>query len=137
MARQLQTDDYTFEVKETELDDVTDADPSVVYVLRELTTKKWRELNKAHSRKVPNKVTRRLEDVVDAEAFADALVDYVLVDWRGIVERGGSPAPCTAENKQRLDGILKAAIVGKAGLTQIVQSHEARDSSFRPTENLG
>lgn len=137
MPRQLQSDDYTFEVKETELDDVQDADPQVVYVLRELTTKKWRELNKTHSRKMPNKVTKRMEDVVDQEAFADAIVDYVLVDWRGIVERGGSPAPCTTENKHRLDGVLKAALVGKAGLSQIVQASEARDASFRPTEDLG
>jgi hypothetical protein len=137
MARQLQSDDYTFEVKETELDDVTDADPSVVYVLRELTTRKWRELNKSHSRKVPNKVTRRLEDVVDPEAFADALVDYVIVDWRGIVERGGVPASCTAENKQRLDGVIKAAIVGRAGLSQIVASADAKDTSFRTTESMG
>jgi hypothetical protein len=137
MPRQLQSDDYTFEVKETELDDVTDADPSVVYVLRELTTRKWRELNKAHSRKVPNKVTRRLEDVVDPEVFADALVDYVLIDWRGIVERGGKPAPCTPENKQRLDGIIKAALVGRAGLSQIVTAEANRDNSFRTTENMG
>ena len=137
MPRQLQSDDYTFEVKETELDDVQDADPQVVYVLCELTTKKWRELNKTHSRKMPNKVTKRMEDVVDQEAFADAIVDYVLVDWRGIVERGGSPAPCTTENKHRLDGVLKAALVGKAGLSQIVQASEARDASFRPTEDLG
>jgi NAD-dependent oxidoreductase involved in siderophore biosynthesis len=137
MPRQLQSDDYTFEVKETELDDVQDADPQVVYVLRELTTKKWRELNKTHSRKMPNKATKRMEDVVDQEAFADAIVDYVLVDWRGIVERGGNPAPCTTENKHRLDGVLKAALVGRAGLSQIVQASEARDASFRPTEDLG
>lgn len=137
MPRQLQSDDYTFEVNETELDDVTDADPSVVYVLRELTTRKWRELNKAHSRKVPNKVTRRLEDKTDPEVFADALVDYVLIDWRGIVERGGMPAPCTPENKQRLDGIIKAALVGRAGLSQIVTAEANRDNSFRTTENMG
>jgi len=137
MPRQLQSDDYTFEVKETELDDVQNADPQVVYVLRELTTKKWRELNKSYSRKVPNKVTKRMEDVLDQEAFADAIVEYVVVDWRGIVERGGTPAPCTTENKHRLDSVLKGALVSKAGQTQIVEASEARDASFRPTTELG
>lgn len=136
MARQLQTDDATFEVRETELDELPDPDPEVVYVLRELTTKKWRELNRAHTRRVPNKRTGRMEDVQDAEAFADALVDYVIADWRGIVS-GGQPADCTPENKLRLDGVVKSALVGRAGLTQIVREPEHREQSFRATGDVG
>lgn len=137
MPRQLQTEDATFEVRETELDEIPEADPEVVYTLRELTTKKWRDLNRQHTKRVPNKKTGRMEDQLDGEAFADALVDYVLVDWRGIQERGGTPAPCTPENKQRLDGQIKSALVGRAGLTQIVREPEHQEQSFRPTEGVG
>lgn len=137
MPRQLQTDDATFDVREDELDDVQHADAEVVYVLRELTTTKWREIKRQHTRKVPNKVTKQMEEVTDQEAFADDITDYVLVDWRGIVERGGVPAPCTRDNKLRLDGIIKAALVARAGLTQIVQAADHRDSSFRSPDPVG
>lgn len=136
MPRQLQTEDATFEVRESDLDEIADPDPEVVYVLRELTTRKWRELNKAHTTRKPNKRTGRMEDVQDAEGFADALVDYVIADWRGIID-GGQPAPCTTANKMRLDGVVKSALVGRAGLTQIVREPEQTEQSFRPTDGMG
>ena len=137
MSRQLQTEDATFDIRETDLEEIPEADGEVVYTLRELTTKKWRELHKQHTRKVLNKATRRLEPELDGEAFSDALVDFVIADWSGITERGGAPAPCTRENKLRLDGVLKSALVGSAGLTQIVQEPEDRDQSFRATSDVG
>jgi hypothetical protein len=137
MPRQLQTDGATFEVREDALDDLQHADPDVVYICRELTTTKWRELQRQHTRKVLNKASKQMENVTDNEAFSDAIVDYVLMDWRGIVERGGAPAPCTTENKLRLDGVVKAALVGKAGLSQIVEGAAIKETSFRPTPDVG
>ena len=137
MPRQLQTDDLTFWVAETDLDDISEADPEVRYELRELTTNTWRRIHKAHTKRVPNKATKAMESETDAEAFADALVDYVLVGWSGIVERGGAPAPCTTDNKLRLDSVVKAALVGRAGLTQIVQADAVRENSFRRTDPVG
>lgn len=137
MPRQLQTDGATFEVREDALDDLQHADPDVVYICRELTTTKWRELQRQHTRKVLNKATKQMENVTDNEAFSDAIVDYVLMDWRGIVERGGAAAPCTTGNKLRLDGVVKAALVGKAGLSQIVEGAAIKETSFRPTPDVG
>lgn len=136
MPRQLHTEDATFEVAETEIADIPEPDPSVVYVLRELTTHKWRELKRQHTTRRPNKQTRQMEDVLDDEGFSDALVDYVLVDWRGIVDRNG-PADCTRENKLRLDGVIKSALVGHAGLTQIVKEPEQQAQSFRSPAGVG
>lgn len=137
MPRQLQTDGATFEVREDALDDLQHADPDVVYICRELTTTKWRELQRQHTRKVLNKATKQMENVTDNEAFSDAIVDYVLMDWRGIVERGGAAAPCTTENKLRLDGVVKAALVSKAGLSQIVEGAAIKEASFRATPDVG
>lgn len=136
MARQLQTEDATFEVRESDMEEIPEPDPEVVYVLRELTTKKWRELNRAHTRRVPNKITKRMEDELNGEAFADALVDYVIADWRGIADRG-QPAPCTTENKLRLDGVIKSALVGCAGLTKITREGEDKAHSFRGSADVG
>lgn len=136
MPRQLHTEDATFEVCETDLPEIPEADGTVFYTLRELTTAKWREIRRANTTKRPNKQTRQMEAVLDEEAFSDDLVDYVLTDWRGILDRG-QPAPCTRENKLRLDGPIKAALVGKAGLTQIVQEPQHREQSFRPTADVG
>lgn len=132
MARQLHAEDSTFEIAETDLPDVGQADPEVVYTLRPLTTKKYRELQKAHTKLVPNKHTRAMESKLDADAFTDALVDFVIADWRGIVD-GGEPAACTAANKERLDGPTKAALVNVAGLNRIVTEDDAIEQSFRPT----
>jgi hypothetical protein len=137
MPRQLQTDDVTFWVSEADLDEIPEPDAEVRYELRELTTAGWRRLHKAHTKRVPNKSTKQMESVTDQEAFADALVDYVLVGWSGIVERGGTPAPCTTENKLRLDSLVKAALVGRAGLTQIVQADDYREQSFRSPDDVG
>lgn len=137
MPRQLQTDDATFEVRETDLDEITDPDPDVVYICQELTTRRWRELNRQYTKRVPNKLTRRMDEQLDSEAFADALVDFVVQDWRGIVEPGGAAAPCTRENKLRLDGAIKSALIGRAGLTQIVREPEDRAQSFRSPAAVG
>lgn len=131
MPRQLHDDTQTFTVKETELEDLAQADPEVTYTLRPLTTHKYRELQRQHTKLVLNKRTGNRDEDTDASALADALVDYVLVDWAGILDRG-SPAPCTRENKLRLDGQLKGALVAKAGLNQIVEEPARKEQSFRP-----
>jgi hypothetical protein len=136
MPRQLHREDATTEVCETELVEIPEPDAGTFYTLRELTTAKWREIKKLNTTKRPNKQTRQMEDVLDEEAFSDDLVDYVIVGWRGIVDNGAD-APCTRENKLRLDGTIKSALVGRAGLTQIVQAPDARAASFRATADVG
>jgi len=140
MPRQLQTDDYTFWIAETDLHIDTDgweSDPEVKYELRELTTAAWRRIHKTYTKRKPNKSARIMEEETDGDAFADAMVDYVLVNWSGIIERGGTPAPCTTANKLRLDSIVKAALISRAGLTQLVQADAIREESFRKSDAMG
>jgi hypothetical protein len=132
MARQLHDDSSTFEIQETDIPGIEQADPEVTYTLRPLTTKKYRELQKQHTKLVPNKQTRQMEQKLDGEGFTDALVEYVIADWRGVYDKG-EEAPCSAENKQRLDGPTKAALVNVAGLNRIESADDDREQSFRPT----
>jgi hypothetical protein len=136
MARQLHTEDATFWVAETDLPEIPEPDEAVSYQLRELTTSKWREIRKLNTTMKPNKQTRTMEPVLNDEGFSDDLVDYVIIGWKGIVDRGAE-APCTRETKQRLDGPIKSALVGRAGLTQIVREPEIKAESFRATADVG
>ena len=127
--RSLHNEAEPFDVRETDLPDVTQADPSVVYTVRPLGTEKFRELHRAHTKKVLNKRTGQREDDHDAEGFADAVCDFVLVGWVGVVDHG-EPAPCTRENKMRLDGQVKTGLIAVAGLNRLDADDTAR--SFRP-----
>lgn len=131
MPRSLHDEASTFEVKETELPDVTVADEETIYVCRPLSTAKFRELQKKNTKLVPNKATRGMEDQINGEKLADDLIDWVIADWRGIVDKG-RPAECSRENKVRLDGQVKTALIGYAGLNRIEEAPAQRDASFRP-----
>lgn len=131
MARALHNDDTTFTVKETDIPDVQQADPDVTYEVRALTTAKFRELQRKNTRPVPNKATRQMVDEVNGEKLADDLIDHVIAGWAGIVDKG-QPAPCTRENKLRLDGQVKQGLIGVAGLNRIEEAPAATEASFRP-----
>lgn len=129
--RQLHDEGATFEVKETDLPDVMQADAEVTYTLRPLTTTKFRELQKKNTRQVVSKATRSMVDELNGEGLADDLIDHVIACWTGIVSRG-QPADCTRENKLKLDGQVKQALIGVAGLNRIEAAPAAKEESFRP-----
>jgi hypothetical protein len=131
MARQLHDEGSTFEVKETDLPDIQQADPEVSYTVRPLTTAKFRELQKKNTRQVVNKATRSMVDELNGEGLADDLIDWVLANWAGILSKG-QPAECTRDNKLKLDGQVKQALIGVAGLNRIEEAPTKQDESFRP-----
>ena len=70
MARSLHDESQAFDVKEIDIPEVMNADPDVVYTVRALTTSKFRELQKANTRLVPNKATRAMEPEINGEKLA-------------------------------------------------------------------
>ena len=127
MARQLH-DEAPFEVKESDLQGIDEVDKDTVYTLRPLTTQKFRELQKKNTKNVLNKRAGRMEPQLDGETLADDLIDHVIADWRGILSKG-QPAECSRDNKLRLDGQVKQALIGVAGLNRIEAMPEEREQS--------
>ncbi len=70
----------------------------------------------------------------DSEALSAAVLDFMLVDWRGYVEDDGiTPMPCTPENKRALmerDGMRVKAMLEVARSVGEKRS-EDRAASFR------
>lgn len=130
MALELLTEDDRITVKDTDLESVSDPDKDAYYVLRPLTPEKSRALRKSHTTYVINKRTHAKEPQVDDDAFADDLIDYVLVDWGGMVSKG-QPLPCDRAYKLRLDFVRKAALLGIAGGNRTEREQERHAESFR------
>lgn len=130
MARQILTADETFEVRDSDLG-LPDGDPETVYVLRPLLTETHREIVKRHTTQVLNKFTHQREPVVNSEAAVDEIYDYVLVDWRGIVDRTGAPVACTPETKRGLGTAIRTALLERAGMNQIKAPEVVEQESFR------
>ena len=128
MALNLKTLDAIEEIKDSDL--VPDGDKETVYKIRHITIEKNREVVKRHTRKVPNRRTHTQDSVTDYEAVGDELLDYVLVDWSGVVS-DGTPLPCTTDNKLLLDGVRRAALLEKAGMNEVQAAPERRAESFR------
>lgn len=122
-------------VKDCDLPDVTNGDPETTYTLRPLSVDDYRALQKAHTKRVINRRTQRDEDVIDYEALNDATFDFALQNWTGIVLRG-QPVQCTTENKFRLDGARRRALVKLAGMNQIARAPEVRAESFRESPDV-
>lgn len=128
MALNLLDGDRRIEVRDCDLKDVEGGDPETVYSVRQIPPSVSREYAKRHSRPVINGKTGTREQLVDNNALVDELLDYALVDWRGILLQG-QPAPCTKEHKQLLDYQRKVALLSLAGSNQV--DVEQRDQSFR------
>jgi hypothetical protein len=127
---ELLTEDDRITVLDTDLDGVTDPDSEAAYVLRPLTPEQSRKLRKQHTTFVINKRTHTKDPQVNDDAFADDLIDYVLVDWSGMVSKG-QPLPCERAYKLRLDFVRKAALLGLAGGNRTERAQERRAESFR------
>jgi hypothetical protein len=127
MARQLLKEGATFEVRESDLDLEIPIDPEARYTLQPITTDYARGAYKRFTTQRPNRRTHTMEDVVDTVAVSNALLDYCIVGWSGIVE-DGTAAPCDLAHKLQLPTVVQAALVERA---QIGGSAERRAASFR------
>jgi hypothetical protein len=121
MALQLLTADTRIEVNDADLPGVIEPDPEVFYTVRQIVTAQRLQLQKRRS----NPSTRQME--IDSDATLDAMLEYALVEWRGILT-GGQPAPCVKENKLLLDQGRKIALIGIACSNRPAAN---REDSFR------
>lgn len=111
---------------------VQGGDKDTSYTLRPLTRETYREIIQRHTKKVPNRRTHQMDEVTDHPAAGDDLLDYAVVAWSGIL-LGGAEAPCTRENKLKLDLPRASALLDKAGLGEVTSfgAAERRAESFR------
>jgi hypothetical protein len=129
MPRQLHTDD-SFEVCETDLQGIPNADPAVFYTVRAISVQKHREIQRKHTTQKPDPRTRQMVSVTDLDAVADDVTDFILTGWRGI-ELHGQPAECSRENKLKLDAFVRVALEQLAGTNRTDAAQAAKESSFR------
>lgn len=131
MALVVRNPEKPFEVCDVDLEGVEDGDAETFYTLRPLTRDVILEIESKHTRRVPNKVTHRKDDVLDERAALEDKLDYLLVGWRGIVdERDGSEVPCTREWKLRaINGARQVALFRLADVNRV--DKESRSKSFR------
>jgi hypothetical protein len=129
MARELIRDEV-FVVTEEELASLPNnplkvVDPSTSYSIRAVTDAMVSRLRAkhTHSKWVNHQLTEKFESL----AFANELIDEVLVDWQGITYKG-EPMPCTSENKVGLDESVRTALIERSRMNRIV-----KDDSFRTT----
>jgi hypothetical protein len=131
MPLQLLSPDTLLEVRDVDLPDVASPCEDVTYTVRQMSPAIAREMAKKHTKRRPNSTTHRMEEILDREALGEDVIDYVLVNWTGVLMPDGTPAPCTAEHKsQGLDGARKIALANIAG-SNAVREAEARADSFR------
>ena len=129
MARELIRDEV-FTVTEEELASLPNnplkvVDPSTSYSIRAVTDARVKRLRDKHTSS--KWVNHQLVEKFEALAFANELIDEVLVDWQGITYHGEA-MPCTSENKVGLDESVRTALIERSRMNRIV-----KDDSFRTT----
>lgn len=103
-------DDEAFEYRPVK-DETGDAYDSV-FKLRIVNDEVDTRLRKQFTKPVWDKKSRRPIDKLDGDAYADALLDYAIVDWSGITNaRTGETLACTPDRKKRLPEKWKIEIV--------------------------
>jgi len=80
--------------------------------LRRFDSELYKRIEKKHSKKEKNLRTGQWIKDVDEYAVNEDLLDYMIVDWKGIKSPGtGEDVPCIKENKIRLPGTIKVRII--------------------------
>lgn len=77
----------------------------VEFQLRPLDKKAFRKMRKTATPNKPVRGSRRKQtvaDTIDDEAFDHALFDYIILGWKGVVDKRGKDLPCTPENKAKV-----------------------------------
>lgn len=108
---------------------VPDGDPETTYTIRLMGIEDHRAIVKARTVDVVNRHTHQKEPKTDWAAVADDVIDFVLVEWAGLLWRG-QPVPCIREQKLRLDAVRRGALNDRAGMNQIARAPEVRVESF-------
>lgn len=126
-VRLMQSGDQ-FTVKDSEL--VSGGDGETSYTVRAITREVKKSLEAKHTSQIPNRRTHQMDSVLNNEAYFDDLLDYVLVDWSGIL-LGSEPVPCERDHKLKLDVARCMALLERAGMSQIQEGGASKSASFR------
>jgi len=82
------------------------------FTLRRFDSETYRKIEKKHTKREKNLRTGQIFREVDEYAVNADLMDYMIVDWKGIKSpTTGSDVPCTKEMKNKLPGSVKVQIV--------------------------
>ena len=138
MALSLLDDDATIRVKDSDLG-LDGGDEDTVYTIRVVSPQVVKRLRKQHTSRRPTG-GQGMADVLNTDAFAESLWDYVLVGWAGVIFRGEPIAPDDmvdtsagpVKAKTQLDGSRKAALLERAGANEVVDT----DASFRASAGV-
>lgn len=106
-----------------------------VLVCRRVSRQKAREIEKRHTTTKfrPGGVQ---VPVADEENVADDLLDYCIVDWRGVVDSRGNAIPCERQYKLLLPPSVLNELM-TACVQQITTQPEAKEKSADPLKPSG
>jgi hypothetical protein len=132
MAIRLIDEDERITVTDVDLVGRAEGDPNTSYTIRPITRDTYDVFRKKHTKPEWKRHVHTKE--LDEMGFTDSVIEYVLVDWTGVVFRGQA-VPCTLEYKKRLDSERSGRLLDKAGFNQVqdaAEKEEARKAeSFR------
>src|SRR5688572_8289661 len=101
------------------IDPATGERMATVFVLRVVPDTLAKELRRQHTK--PTFENHQRVEVVDQMAFASALLDAAIVDWRNLKSaRSNTDVPCTPAHKTKLpqrvkDEIVQLCVLNEAG----------------------
>lgn len=106
--------------------------PLAVITIRPLTTEKRRVVYKRHTKRVPNPKTGAMVEESDGLAAADELIQWTILNWRGLYSKDGQELPCTPQTK------LKLSIERRADILRVATQNEqvGREASFRQPSDV-
>ena len=125
MALCVRDETDTFDICDADLDVEIDGDLETFYTLRPIPAKVRRSFEATCTTK--KKDGGRIIEQLDDRKLLYLLLDYAIVDWRGIVFKStGQPVPCTKEFKEEaIDLKRQAAIFRLVGVWWIVAGARA------------
>ena len=130
MPLQLFDPDERRDVVDADLPGVVDGDRETVYVIRPIGVDDHRAIVKRNTKQVIDRASHQKVPMTDYGAVNDDVLDFILVEWRGVLFRG-EPVPCERVHKVKLDPVRRQALADVAGMNQIARAPEVRAESFR------
>ncbi len=134
MAIRLIDEDEQFTITDLELMG-SDGDKDTAYTLRQVSTDTQDAYTKKFTKESFDRKTHMRVKEIDGLALADALIDYVLVDWTGVIFKG-QPVPCTLTFKKRLDAARRTLMLERAGVNQRTEEAKTPAETFREPEGV-
>lgn len=102
--------------------------------LRRFDSEVYRKIEKKHTKREKNYRTGQVAKDVDEYAVNADLLDYMIVDWKGIKSpTTGADVPCTKEMKRKLPGAVKIQITEACDSESITSEKKTNSTSSSST----